>query len=176
MVEPTKLSQAEFFAKLVPESQAFLQQPDLHAVAQRMRDGLTVAQAEINKLLKLGSGGQGDIYDLKDCCLKFCPQFKVGDMHPAQKNIEISQTAGAIVLNAEVLRFGENEWTRLLACQHRNVVPIYAFGYTDEGNLIILIARAECDLKSHYERIIEQHPPPAIEDDVKRYVRSEMQC
>jgi serine/threonine protein kinase len=92
MVEPTKLSisQVELVAKLMPEAQEFLQRSDLHSIAKRMRDGITIMQEEVEKLQKLGSGGQGDVYDLQNCCLKLCPQFKVGDMHPELKNIEIS--------------------------------------------------------------------------------------
>ena len=74
MVKPSEnpTNQAEFFAKLAPESQAFLMQPDLHPIVTGMRDGRTIVEAEIEMLLMLDSERQS--FDLRNCTLKYCSE------------------------------------------------------------------------------------------------------
>jgi len=53
---------------------------------------------------------------------------------------------------------GNNEFERLLLSQHENVIPVYATTTTDRNSLIIVLDRAKNgDLKSFYNRILDQH-------------------
>lgn len=45
------------------------------------------------------------------------------------------------------------------------MVPIYAFGKTDEGKNIILIESTEKSFETHYENVILEHPPPRIDEE-----------
>jgi len=86
-----------------------------------------------------------------DFCLKLCRfDFKVGDMFPDNVKIKISQTIAASRVNKQFKRYGENEFTKLIDCQHPNVVQVYLIGFTDKGNIVILIERAKCDFWSYY--------------------------
>jgi len=53
---------------------------------------------------------------------------------------------------------GNNEFERLLLSQHENVIPVYATTTTDRNSLIIVLDRAKNgDLKSFYNRFLDQH-------------------
>jgi len=64
-------------------------------------------------------------------------------------------------------------------CQHPNVVQVYAMVFTDKGNIAILMELAQSDFVSFYDDVIEQHKPPAFDDEQKEYMKEdypEMQC
>jgi len=53
---------------------------------------------------------------------------------------------------------GNNEFERLLLCQHENVIPVYATTITDKSSLLIVLDRAKNgDLKSFYDRFLDKH-------------------
>jgi len=68
-------------------------------------------------------------------------------------------------------KWGDNEYSRLMICQHPNVVQVYLMVRTDKGNMVILLALGESDLVSFYDGVIQQHKPPAIPDGRKEWMK-----
>jgi len=63
----------------------------------------------------------------------------------------------------------ENEVTRLVDCQHPNVVQVFTMVFTDKGNMAILLELAQSDFVCFYDGVIEQHKPPAFTDEQKEF-------
>jgi len=68
-------------------------------------------------------------------------------------------------------KWGDNEYSRLMICQHPNVVQVYLMVRTDKGNMVILLALAQSDLVSFYDGVIQEHEPPAFTDKQKERVK-----
>jgi len=69
-------------------------------------------------------------------------------------------------------KWGDNEYSRLMICQHPNVVQVYLMVRTDKGNMVILLALAQSDLESFYDGVIKEHKPPAFTDEEKERVKT----
>jgi len=126
----------------------------------------------LETLKKLGEGGQGLAYRVGDFCLKVCrSDYKVGEVMPDKPGNGFTQTEVAMNSNKKYRKWGDNEVTKLVDCQHPNVVQVYAMVFTDKGNIAILMELAQSDFVSFYDDVIEQHKPPAFIDEEKEYMK-----
>jgi len=132
-------------------------------------------EENLKDLQKLGEGGQGQAYRLSDeFCLKLCRlDYEVGEVIPHDPNNYFTQTCNAVSSNELYEKWGDNEYSKLMICQHPNVVQVYLMVRTDKGNMVILLALAQSDLVSFYDGVIQQHKPPAFEDWQKEMVKEE---
>jgi len=152
--------------KLLPEAQATLDASD-HPIVMSMSNQELFKEEILETLKKLGEGGRGLAYRVGDFCLKVCRSTD----DPSKV---FTQTEAEMISNKKYRKWGNNEVTKLLDCQHPYVVQVYAMVFTDKGNIAILMELAQSDFVSFYDDVIEQHKPPAFGNGQKEEMKERL--